>query len=198
MKSITKIIVYMLALLTAGSLCAASAGSEITVTLASNPSTGFEWVCYTAGGYSAVIEGGAFICDDPNHDLCGAPGKSTWTVRPVSPGRTIIVFEYARPWEADDPMQRRILLADVDTGMKLTYSWLPDSSIITGRVSDIDGNTVTLETENGPYIAAFPEDEALPVKDEEIKIYTDGTMGLSLPPFVNVIGWAAVPSSLAR
>jgi len=48
------------------------------------------------------------------------------------------------------------------------------------------------------YTAAFPEGMQLPAVNEQIKIYTDGTMGMSEPPFISVMGWESVPGENAR
>ena len=50
----------------------------------------------------------------------------------------------------------------------------------------------------GLIIAVFDAGMELPVADEQIVIYTNGTMTMSLPAIMNVIAWGSVPSESAR
>lgn len=74
-------------------------GASAPVELTENPSTGYSWridADASAGlEHVAIVDGG----HQRGADMPGAPGIHRWTVRALSPGETIIVFAYQRPWE---------------------------------------------------------------------------------------------------
>ena len=73
------------------------AGSEVLVSLAENPSTGYTW--------NATVSPGLTVADDryrPNatpEGMVGAGGIRTWTLVPETPGTFIFSAVYRRPWE---------------------------------------------------------------------------------------------------
>jgi inhibitor of cysteine peptidase len=76
------------------------AGGSLTVTLESNPTTGFQW---ELAGISdeAVLElvDQEFVA--PETALVGAGGKELWTFKALNEGVSEISMEYRRPWEQD-------------------------------------------------------------------------------------------------
>ena len=74
------------------------AGGSLTVTLESNPTTGFQW---ELAGISdeAVLEliDQEFVA--PETALVGAGGKELWTFKVLNEGVSEISMEYRRPWE---------------------------------------------------------------------------------------------------
>ena len=64
---------------------------------------------------------------------------------------------------------------------------------------DPEEGTAFLNTEtHGEVLARFPEDMQLPTQDENVKIWFNGVMTMSLPGQINVIGWETVAPSKAR
>jgi len=164
----------------------------------SNLTTGFEWTAFVLSGDAVEVSAGAYIADQTEEPVCGSGGRTEFTLTAQKPGQSLIVFTYARSWEEDSWMQS-IILAVVDEDMTITTMDITDRSVLTGVVTEISGREVTLLTESqGEVIAVFPEEMALPVMDEEISIYTDGTMTMSLPGMVNVLAWETLPGALAR
>jgi inhibitor of cysteine peptidase len=80
-------------------------GKSFTITLDSNPTTGYQWQIVKAldTGLMELIDS-EFIA--PKTDLVGAPGKENWHFKAIKSGKAIISFEYVRPWEKDElPVQ---------------------------------------------------------------------------------------------
>lgn len=75
---------------------------EFTITLKSNPTTGYSWQIETAPDESVVrLIGSVFV--GPQTRLVGAGGSEIWTFKAVGRGRTGVRLIYVRPWEQDVP-----------------------------------------------------------------------------------------------
>ncbi len=78
-------------------------GGLLTITLESNPSTGFQWEL-TGISDPTVLElvGHEFIAPEATDDeipIVGAPGTEVWNFRALRVGRSTIFMEYSQPWE---------------------------------------------------------------------------------------------------
>jgi predicted secreted protein len=73
------------------------AGREFSLTLPSNPTTGYGWVL--AGPEEGVVKlvGSSYRPSTPG--LIGSGGMENWTFKAVGKGTTVLSFSYARPWE---------------------------------------------------------------------------------------------------
>lgn len=80
-----------------------AAGDSFTVTLCSNPTTGFQWIEAATISDQTVVEqiGHQFIAPE-DEELVGAPGKDVWTFRALGKGKGTISMEYGRPWEGGE------------------------------------------------------------------------------------------------
>jgi inhibitor of cysteine peptidase len=77
-------------------------GREFTITLESNPSTGYQWqLAKPLDGEIVKRVGSEYQA--PETKLLGAPGKEVWTFKGVGPGSTAIELNYLRPWEKNMP-----------------------------------------------------------------------------------------------
>lgn len=80
-------------------------GDTFTVSLCSNPSTGYSWseeITLDADVVKLVdrtFEAGA----DASPPVVGAPGREQLTFEAIGAGVTTIVMTYARPWETTVP-----------------------------------------------------------------------------------------------
>lgn len=75
---------------------------EFTITLKSNPTTGYSWQIDTAPDENvARLIGSVFV--GPQTRLVGAGGSEIWTFKAVGRGRTKVRLKYIRPWEKDVP-----------------------------------------------------------------------------------------------
>lgn len=79
---------------------------SLTVTLCSNPSTGFQWEANPEISDESVIkqESHEFIQPlvDAGEMITGAPGKEVWGFKALSEGTATISFSYSRPWEGGE------------------------------------------------------------------------------------------------
>jgi predicted secreted protein len=76
-----------------------------TITLQSNPSTGYSW--FLESFDTGLLESVLHRYLPPESTAAGAPGKEVWTFRArhgafVVPRTSRIVFRYLRPWAAGD------------------------------------------------------------------------------------------------
>ena len=70
-----------------------------TVTLAANPSTGYQWNAESVITGDAVTQVSHTYLE-PGSDLVGASGRDVWTFDAVKAGAGAVSFSYARPWES--------------------------------------------------------------------------------------------------
>ena len=202
MKKIIAILAAMLLTCTYAMADMIHETKAVTISLDANATTGYVWSGFVIGGDSVVLNSaeGTYVVDEAPEGLCGVGGQTYYTLIPVKPGTSIVVFNYARGWEPD-AIEQRVVLADVDDDLNLYVSDVTEGGRIEGTVVSVDAenHSVLLNTEShGEIIATFDADMELPVADEQIVIYTNGTMTMSLPAIMNVIAWNSVPSNLAR
>ena len=86
-------------------------GDIVTVQLASNPTTGFQWEFGTPALDRKVVSLREDRFISPKGDLCGAPGKRSLSFQAEGPGRTDIRLIYVRPWEKDRPPAEEFFLS---------------------------------------------------------------------------------------
>jgi inhibitor of cysteine peptidase len=79
-----------------------TAGGSLTVTLGSNPTTGFSWSENAQISDQTVLQqtGHEFI--SPTQTMPGAPGKELWTFKALKAGTSTVSLEYSRPWEGGE------------------------------------------------------------------------------------------------
>ena len=80
-----------------------AAGDSFTVTLCSNPTTGFQWSESAQISDQTVLEqtDHEFLAPEAKR-MAGAAGKETWTFKAVSKGTSTASMEYSRPWEGGE------------------------------------------------------------------------------------------------
>ncbi|MBR6754080.1 MAG: hypothetical protein IKM05_08640, partial [Clostridia bacterium] len=62
-----------------------------------------------------------------------------------------------------------------------------------------DEHMILAENETiGQVLCTFPEDMPLPTEGENIRVWFNGVMALSLPSRINVLGWETVAPPQAR
>jgi len=77
-------------------------GELLTVTLCSNPTTGFEWSSEAQISDQAVLQQTDHKFVAPESDLVGAPGEEVWTFKTLQQGASNVSMEYGRPWEGGE------------------------------------------------------------------------------------------------
>jgi len=80
---------------------------SLTVTLCSNPTTGFEWLESAQISDQTVLQqtGHKFVAPTAKGDEPPAPGtagQEVWTFKALKEGTSTISMEYSRPWEGGE------------------------------------------------------------------------------------------------
>lgn len=154
-----------------------------------NPTTGYSWIGFVLGGEAVQLDSaeGTYIPEDQTGMLCGAGGQTKYVVTAVKPGRSIITFDYRRSWE-NTSLTQKVYLAVVDQALNLSLMDVTETSVLQGTVLSIDEaeHTALIAHDTiGEILARFTPEMSLPTVDEQIVIYTDGTMTLSLPAMMS-------------
>ncbi|MGN0991331.1 MAG: protease inhibitor I42 family protein [Candidatus Ventricola sp.] len=170
------------------------AGHTAILSLEANPSTGYSWIGFVLEGDAVHLDSaeGTYIPDEQTDTMTGAGGQTQYAVTAVKPGSSIITFDYRRSWE-DAALEQRIYLAVVDQELNLSMT---EAGVFQGTVLSLDEENHTALIEHntlGEILAQFGPEMSLPALDEQIVIYTDGTMTLSLPARMNVLAWRCIP-----
>lgn len=171
-----------------------------TISLDANPSTGYVWTGAVLTG-SAVSLGsaeGVFVPDAQADRLTGAGGRTQYVLTAARPGESLVVFEYARPWE-DAPAGRRMLLAVVDQALQLTLTDVTDAgqTVSFAEATGLDA-FLLLATQDNPIVSvSFTEGysslEPEHVTDalEEIQAILNAALAMQIGSFsaVQVTDW---------
>jgi len=79
---------------------------SLTVTLCSNPTTGFQWSESAQISDQTVLQqtGHQFVSpeSEPPPLPPGTPGQEVWTFKALKEGTSTISMEYSRPWEGGE------------------------------------------------------------------------------------------------
>jgi len=75
---------------------------SLTVSLASNPTTGFQWEEVKIGDSSVITEYEHKFVPPEATGVVGASGKDVWTFKPLGRGTSTLIFEYSQPWEGGE------------------------------------------------------------------------------------------------
>ena len=91
---------------------------SLTVTLGSNPTTGFLWSESAEISDQTVLEqtGHEYIAPEGEGDEPPAPGtagKEVWTFKALKKGTTEVSMEYGRPWEGGEKAEWTFVLTVV-------------------------------------------------------------------------------------
>lgn len=78
------------------------AGGTLTVTLCSNPTTGFEWESAIISEQTVLQEIDHRFVPPEAEGVVGAAGKEVWTFKALKKGTSTVSVEYSRPWEGGE------------------------------------------------------------------------------------------------
>jgi inhibitor of cysteine peptidase len=76
-------------------------GQTLTVTLPSNPTTGFRWVVADAAPGVLRSLGPEVYMTPEDAGIVGAAGQSTWRYQAYQAGSGRLLMQYRRPWEVE-------------------------------------------------------------------------------------------------
>ena len=79
-------------------------GDSFTVTLCSNPTTGFIWSESAQISDQTVLQqtDHKFVAPEEAEAIMGAAGQEVWTFKALKKGETTVSLEYSRPWEGGE------------------------------------------------------------------------------------------------
>ena len=77
-------------------------GDSFTVTLCSNPTTGFGWESAKIGDQTVLQLLDQKFVPPEETDVLGAPGKEVLTLKALKKGTSSVSMEYSRPWEGGE------------------------------------------------------------------------------------------------
>jgi len=78
-------------------------GGVLTVTLGSNPTTGFSWSEEAEIGNETILQQTGHEFLEPGKEgVVGAAGNEVWTFDALKKGTTVVSMEYGRPWEGGE------------------------------------------------------------------------------------------------
>lgn len=78
-------------------------GGTLTLTLGSNPTTGFSWGETAQIADPTVLQQtGSETQAAQAQGMVGAPGAQVWTFKALKKGTTTASFDYSRPWEGGE------------------------------------------------------------------------------------------------
>ena len=79
-------------------------GDSFTVTLCSNPTTGFQWESAQISDQTVLQQTDHKFISPPERPepVEGEAGKEVWTFKALKKGTTEVSLEYSRPWEGGE------------------------------------------------------------------------------------------------
>jgi inhibitor of cysteine peptidase len=78
-------------------------GDKVELTLASNPTTGYDWEWTSKDGSVLTQLGDPAFVQEGEEGLVGAGGKTTYTFEATATGEMKLKLVYHRAWETDVP-----------------------------------------------------------------------------------------------
>ena len=89
----------------------------VSITLDSNPTTGFSWqVSQSEELFHVETE---YIEDKHEEGMVGVGGKETITLTPVKAGKTEVTLTYARPWEGGEQADQIVYVFNIDKNLQV-------------------------------------------------------------------------------
>ncbi|MBJ9976005.1 protease inhibitor I42 family protein [Pseudomonas sp. S75] len=83
-----------------------STGQTLTLTLASNPTTGYRWLVRDPAAHVLRSLGPEIYNSPEDNGLVGSSGTSTWRYQASTPGEGHLVLVYQQPWAQEvQPVQ---------------------------------------------------------------------------------------------
>ena len=106
---------------------------KVSISLDSNPTTGFSWQVSQSEELFTVES--VYEADKAGEGLVGVGGTETITLTPVKPGKTEVTLTYARPWEGGEQADQLVYTFEVDKDLQVktadAYSLSTDEPIAT-------------------------------------------------------------------
>jgi len=81
-------------------------GQALTLSLPSNPSTGYRWLLQNPANAILNSLGPEVYSSNNNDGMVGSDGLSTWRLRAKAAGEGHLVLVYQQPWAPEEPPAR--------------------------------------------------------------------------------------------
>ena len=95
----------------------APAPQTVTLTLDSNPTTGFSWQVEQSEELFLVES--VYTEDRTDEPVTGSGGTETITLTPLKAGKTEVTLTYARPWEGGEKGDQLVYAFEIDKNMQV-------------------------------------------------------------------------------
>ena len=95
----------------------APAPQTVTLTLDSNPTTGFSWQVEQSEELFRVES--IYTEDRTDEPITGSGGTETITLTPLKAGKTEVTLTYARPWEGGEKGDQLVYAFEIDKNMQV-------------------------------------------------------------------------------
>ena len=92
----------------------------VELSLACNPSTGYEWLVSTSDESIAYVDDLGTVTTEEDPYLVGAPATRSFRIAGAAAGSAEITFSYLRPWESVQPLYQFTVPVTVDEGLNVT------------------------------------------------------------------------------
>lgn len=92
----------------------------VELSLACNPSTGYEWLVSTSDENIAYVDDLGTVTTEEDPYLVGAPATRSFRIAGAAAGSAEITFSYLRPWESVQPLYQFTVPVTVDEGLNVT------------------------------------------------------------------------------
>ena len=93
------------------------APQTVTVTLESNPTTGYSWQVSQTEELFKIDR--SYSEHEHSEDLVGVGGNETFTFIPLRAGKTEVTLTYARPWEGGEQADQVVYVFEIDKYMQV-------------------------------------------------------------------------------
>ncbi len=87
-------------------------GASFSITLSSNPSTGYSWQWANKKSIT-IIDTSKWEYLATNNELIGSGGQEVWTFKGVKTGVDSIILKYARPWDTLSTVETKKIMVQV-------------------------------------------------------------------------------------
>jgi inhibitor of cysteine peptidase len=114
----------------------ASLGNEFSISLESNPSTGFEWWTKFDPNYLSLMSS-TFVSGNEMSGMVGVPGKQEFTFNAISAGNTDVIMLLLRPWENGTITERKIFPINI-----MSTAAAPEQATVLGRGANPEHTTM--------------------------------------------------------
>jgi len=91
----------------------AAIGEKLTVTIGSNPTTGYQWSEFAEISDETIIRQVDHKFVEPETDAPGTPGEEVWTFEALKEGSVTTFLDYSRSWNETDALHWTVTITTI-------------------------------------------------------------------------------------